>query len=1050
MKMISVLLKLLVNNRKMRVLKKIGIGLLGFLLVVLLATTIAVWYIFTPEKLTPIVNEQAKKYLSCQTNIEKVEPSFFSTFPYFGLELTNVSLIEDTNLNKPDTLLSSAKCLVSFDVMDFLLDNNITLKTLLIEDGYLNFKIDATGHSNLDIVIDNSDSTVTDTTAFVFGKIDIKNVEFKNFNARYTDELSLASADIENLNANLEFIYHKQKQYIDLDMQLKKMLYTTSDSMALYVDVNDCDIKINSKAKDENLFNSDLKFICESMSVSMEGDTLLSNMKFDTHIPIDINLAKNSYDLAKMKLIVNDEQEVSLSGNITMDGDSIFTDLSYATNAMDVEKVIALIPNAYSEYLEGLTAKGFAQISGSVKGLYYDTLMPLMNTNIEYEKGEIKYEDYPIVKDIKLSMSTILDMNNTQSSDVKINSSYAKIMRSSVSVKGDITDILNIPAYDIYSDGNFNLDDFKSYIPKDQNVIVRGKLKGNVHTKFSQSDIDNEAYHRIYLKAKFRTRNFYAVYDDSMKVDLPLADIKILLPTSSRVSSDLKLANITIVAPNMDIEMYPTMKAVAKDLELSVDINNMIEGVSAPITYCEYKVGNLYATYDTISLTANNADGQLKYAPELKEKIEIAIINSTINSQDITIASRDNVMFDAKKLYAKTNVIYDESQSNVIDQWNPELAISFSDANYNVSEQLNGQIINMKYTLTPDDMEIEKLDLTVADSDYKLSGKLSNISNYFNDKGLLKGDFDLVSKNTNIQQLMDIFDGLGSEDSTVASIETDSSEIEPFMVPMGVEFHLNTSIDKTIVNENIIENIKGGLTIKDGTLVLDQMGFTNKAAHMQLTAMYRSTRKNHLFTAIDFHLLNIDIAELIELIPSVDTLVPMLKSFEGKGEFHLAGETYLKSDYSLKESTIRGAAAFEGQQLTILDSETFGMIASKLQFKKKTVNVIDSLSVEMTLFKNEVDLYPFLIVMDEYQVVISGRHTMDNRFKYHISVTETPLPVRLGLDISGTMEDLDYKLVPCKYKHLYNPKKQGAVELRTLRLKKLISESLKENVKPIE
>lgn len=126
------------------------------------------------------------------------------------------------------------------------------------------------------------------------------------------------------------------------------------------------------------------------------------------------------------------------------------------------------------------------------------------------------------------------------------------------------------------------------------------------------------------------------------------------------------------------------------------------------------------------------------------------------------------------------------------------------------------------------------------------------------------------------------------------------------------------------------------------------------------------------------------------------------------------------------------------------------MIASKLLFKKKTENVIDSLSVEMTLFKDEIDLYPFLIVMDKYKAVISGRHNMDNRFNYHISVTDTPLPVRLGLNVSGTMDELKYKLVPCQYKHLYNPKKQGALEERTLRLKKLISESLKENVKAIE
>ncbi len=1026
----------------MQILKKIGLSLLGLVLVLLITITIALWYVFTPEKLTPIVNDQAKEYLSCQTNIEKVEPTFFSSFPNFGLELTNISLIGDTTLTNKDTLLYSAKCFVSFDVMDYLLDDNITLKSFLIENGYLNFKIDATGNSNLDILIDSSDSTETDTTAFAFGKIDISNVEFKNFNAKYTDEPSLTKANLENLNANIELVYDKQKQYVNLDMQLKKMLYTTSDSMALYVDVNDCDIKINSNAKDENLFNSDLKFICESMSVSMAGDTLLSKMKFDTHLPININLLENSYDLAEVKLIVNNEQEVSLSGNITlMNGDSISTDLNYATNALDIEKIIALIPNAYSEYLEGMTAKGIAQISGTVKGLYYDTIMPLMNTNIEYEKGEIKYEDYPIVKDIKLSMSTILDMNKMQSSDITINSSYAKIKRSSVSLKGDITNILETPAYDIYSDGDFNLDDFKTYIPKDQNVIIRGLLKGNVHTQFSQSDLDNEAYHRIYLKGKFRINNFYVVYDDSMKVDLPLADIKLLLPTSKRVSKDLKLANITIAAPNMDIEMYPTMKAVTKDLELSVDINNMIEGVSAPITYCEYKVGNLYATYDTLAVTANNADGHLKYAPELKEKKEIAIINSTINSQDLSIASKDNVMFDAKKLYAKTNVVYDESQPNVIDQWQPVIAISFSDAAYKVDKLLYGKILNTSFTLTPDEMEIEDINLTIAKSDYRLKGKLSNISKYLNDEALLKGDFDLVSQYTNMFELMEIFDGLGSEDNTVAAAEPDTTQVDPFMVPLGIDIHLNTTIDSTKVNDNVIENVRGGLTVKDGVLVLDQMGFTNKAAHMQLTAMYRSSRKNHLFTAIDFHLLNTDIEELIALIPSVEKMFPMIAGFKGQSEFHLAGETYLKSDYSIKESTIRGAAAFEGRDLTIIDGETFDMIAKNLIFKKKTVNVIDSLSVEMTLFKDEIDLYPFLIVMDNYKAVVSGRHTMDNKFKYHISVTDTPLPVRLGLDISGTMEELDYKVVDCKYKHLYDPKKQGALEKRTLRLKKLVGTS---------
>ena len=69
----------------MRILKKIGISLLGFVLVIIIAATIALWYVFTPEKLTPIVNEQVKKYLSCQTNIEKVAPTFLVAFLFLGL-----------------------------------------------------------------------------------------------------------------------------------------------------------------------------------------------------------------------------------------------------------------------------------------------------------------------------------------------------------------------------------------------------------------------------------------------------------------------------------------------------------------------------------------------------------------------------------------------------------------------------------------------------------------------------------------------------------------------------------------------------------------------------------------------------------------------------------------------------------------------------------------------------------------------------------------------------------------------------------------------------
>lgn len=328
-------------------------------------------------------------------------------------------------------------------------------------------------------------------------------------------------------------------------------------------------------------------------------------------------------------------------------------------------------------------------------------------------------------------------------------------------------------------------------------------------------------------------------------------------------------------------------------------------------------------------------------------------------------------------------------------------------------------------------------------------------------RGLLIGELYFESKNTNVDELMAIVDGFGStpndsieaidqaEIERAASLDTKlkMAEPNPFMVPKGVDLSFNTMIHHASFGGTELDSVRGRLTIKDGVAIAEQMGFTTEAAEMQLTGMYRSDRKNHLFAGVDFHLLNIDIHRLIDMIPAIDTIVPMLKSFEGNAEFHIAAETYLNAWYKPKMSTLRAAAALEGKDLVLLDNETFSTIAKYMMFNKKTRNLIDSLSVEMTVFRNEIDLYPFLISMDKWQAVLSGRHNLDMSFNYHISLTDCPLPVRLGLDVKGTLDDLKFDLVPCKYKALYKPEKQGATEQRTLALKKLISDSLKDNVK---
>jgi len=68
-------------------------------------------------------------------------------------------------------------------------------------------------------------------------------------------------------------------------------------------------------------------------------------------------------------------------------------------------------------------------------------------------------------------------------------------------------------------------------------------------------------------------------------------------------------------------------------------------------------------------------------------------------------------------------------------------------------------------------------------------------------------------------------------------------------------------------------------------------------------------------------------------------------------------------------------------------------------------------------------------------------------FDYNVSVVDCPLPIKLGLDIKGNVDNLSYKLTKCRYADYFRPTSRHEVESKQLELKKMIRETLAEKVK---
>jgi hypothetical protein len=492
------------------------------------------------------------------------------------------------------------------------------------------------------------------------------------------------------------------------------------------------------------------------------------------------------------------------------------------------------------------------------------------------------------------------------------------------------------------------------------------------------------------------------------------------------------------------------LSAEGQLVKLDVGMSNFMDTTKLISIACDFDIQSLNVDMvaDTVSVNIVKPYGSLVMQPSLKNA-QNPRIKCTYQNSNLLARVGSDIVFQTQKISVKGNASYDDQEKDLILQWRPDMMVDLQQGNLTMASFPTTIIIPaIAFNFNPEKFDIKESRVKIGNSEFNLSGIITNIGGYLKDNELLKGELEFVSENTDVFQLMEYANGFGSVDSAeTAKEEPENKEDNPFMVPLGIDITLNTKVKRASVGSTLLQDLHGQLTVKDGILVLEEMGFTTEAAKMQLTAMYRSPRKNHLFAWIDFHLLNIDIARLIHMFPDIDTIVPMLKSFDGKAEFHFSIETYMKSNYELKLSTLYGSAAIKGKDLIVMDNETYQKISRKLLFSKKTKNTIDSLAVEMTVVRNVVTLYPFLVSMDKYQAVLAGWHNLNMSFDYHISIVKTPLPVRLGLDIKGTLDKPKFKLVRCKYAKLYRPEKRNVVDNKTIELKNLIYESLKANVR---
>ncbi len=1043
-----------------RALKIIGWTFLGIVVAVVAVASIAMYVIFTPERLTPIARQAADKFITCEHEIGEVDLTFFSTFPRFGLRADGLLLINPMTGSRNDTVVEAKHLVATVDVMEFLNHKNLHVHEAVVDDARVNFYIAPDGTTNLTGAFVTSPDTIeeADTTAF---------------------SLPFDALEVDGLRIKANYI-----TFVD-------------DKDTVSASLGETELAVQANSWEDMFLSLDARDVC----ANLKGEAYADSLRVKLDAPMAMNLDAMHFAFRRAELAVN-EFALVLDGSADI-LDSIGVDMGVTTKGKwQLKPLLALVPEKFAKSLSDLDVDGEAELEATIQGYVSDHQMPRVQAHLTLDDGEGSYKPLPYtLRDVEMDATADIRLTEGQISNVEIHKLHAATRNSRFSIlNSQLSDLMGDMLLDLALNLDANLPDFAYFLP--EAMTLNGKAKGTAKAKIRLDDLTEMRLEKGRISADLDLKDIHYAMD-SMVADLPKTHATIQMPNPKPSKPKVNWARIDLTTDKVDFEMATPLKAALKASSIQLEAGNVLS--KDPVLYAAVGLDSerpvevemdsmggtidapkmkLYAEYNTKDTTVmpvaqavidcDALDGFFKdiKADLAASHLEAALsggrkdksaprLQAKLKTQALYARMGEELTAKTGKLDLEAAARYKAGEENILLQWNPRLKVNLKNGEVNLPERLPEAVVipSIEFSYSNREMAIDNSRIELGNSDLNLKGNVRNIGKWFRHEAVLEGELDVVSDHCDANQLLAWFSAdSGSEEESPSAKEDKNDQMvndqmvndqmvndtDPFLVPTDVDLALNTHMRQVDIFNQVASDLKGGIFVKDGTLILDEVGFVCRAAKLQLTAMYRTPRRNHLYLGFDYHMIDVDIDELLTMIPNLEQMVPMLSSFKGAAQFHLAAETYLNSQYQPKMSTLRGAASLTGKDLVVLDGETFSKISKLLMFKKKTENKIDSINAELTVYKNEIDVYPLCVQMDNYMVALGGRHNTDMTFNYDINVLS---PIYLGVNVSGNIDDLKIKLAKCKFAQDFKPHWYQKADNQSRELRERIKKSMEKNVR---
>ncbi len=674
----------------------------------------------------------------------------------------------------------------------------------------------------------------------------------------------------------------------------------------------------------QDIFDLATQTTIDALTFRYDGTEYLHKKKVGADVTLNMNLPESKYTFKNNNFSVNDFS-MGIDGWVALP-DSVNTnmDLTFKAKENTFKSLLSLVPGVYTHQFNDLKADGNVAFDGFAKGTYNDKQMPGFGLNVQVKDGTIKYTDLPTtVKNVNL------DVNVTNPAGKDLENILVNLKRFHADFGNNPVDAR------IVSKG---LTDY------DVDADVKARLNlGELTQMFPLEGLTLRGLYNLNLKAK-------GVYSDAKK-KMPAVNAAMSLANGFVQSKDFP-------APIEGLNFNATVNNATgqmADTKINVpDFRMVLEG--EPLAAKAY-IENL----DNYTWDAS-----------VKGGLNLTKLTKIYPLEDMTVTGHLVMDIDTKGKMS-------DVEAERYEALTTSGTMRVEDLTYTSTDLPQGmKIAKANMNFTPREINITSFTGTLGKSDISVTGSLSNYMAYlFRENQTIRGNMAFNSRTFDVNEWM-------VDDPNAA--QTPEEPLTVVEVPKNIDFTLVSTIDKVLYDNMTLDNMKGTIVVRDGTVRMDQVAFNSLGGSFVTNGTYDAKNLAKPLFDFDLDMTNVSVQEAYKTFNTVKALMPMAQYIQGNvsTDFKIGGQ--LAQDMMPVYSTLTGGGVIKILQAVLENAPALNAVEKVTRLNNLSPAQLRDIVMQAEIKDGRIHFQPFDVKLGNYAMNVGGSNGIDGTLDYKVKM----------------------------------------------------------------